>query len=98
MENPNGSKPTSPGEEPSSLGGRSKNGTEGLASMEKRAFVAGAVLEERRTPAKEVAGATAAPPKAETKAYIVWQKRKVIKLDKRREAGEEWMKKQTIGS
>lgn len=71
LENPRGSKPTSPGAEPSNFGGRSKNGTEGLASIENRALVAGAVREERRTPAKEEDGVTAAPPKAETNAYIV---------------------------
>lgn len=69
LEKPNGSKPTSPGAEPSSLAGRSMNGTDGLASMEKRAL-AGAGQDEVSWEPRNEAGRRA-PENAETKATIV---------------------------
>lgn len=77
MENPRGSKPASPGTEPSSLGGLSKNGTEGLASIENRALETVAVREDSWTPEKDDGRCTAAPPRADTKANIVTESEKV---------------------
>ena len=68
FEKPSGSKPTSPGREPSSFGGRSKNGMALLASMEKRA-VRGETARDTRAPTK--AGRDRAGAKAETKAYMM---------------------------
>lgn len=70
LEKPRGSKPTSPGREPSSLGGHSMKGTDLLIAMETLA-TDGAVREDTRAPEKADGRATAAPAKPETKANIV---------------------------